>query len=144
MTRPGKRPTVTAIDGRTYRGIWPEAVKTPHEGPYIVALARQLGGVPEVTLPVGRADVATSTDVYEVEPVKSWRYGARQAFGYAGMTGMAANLALFGMAEYLSIYLQIRDRMPGLTLWRWHDGKWQRVTTRSTAGLKAKREAVPA
>lgn len=90
------RPSITAPDGRIYRGIWPQNVRTPHEGPYIVDLAKRVGGIPEVTLPCGRADVCTNTDVFEVEPVSSWRSGARQAFSYSGMTGLAANLALFG------------------------------------------------
>lgn len=127
------RPTVTAPDGRTYAGIWPQSVRTPHEGPYIVALAHQVHGIPEVTLPCGRADVATATDVFEIEPARSWRTGARQAFAYAGMTGLTPNVALFGPADYLPIYLQIRDRMPGLTLWRWQYGRWVRVTSRQIA-----------
>lgn len=129
------KPTITAPDGRTYRGIWPQSVRTPHEGPYIVSLARQVAGVPEVTLSCGRADVATSTDVYEVEPVGSWRTGARQAFAYAAMSGLAPNLALFGAADYLPLYLRIRDRMPTLTLWRWNAGRWWRVTNRRVAML---------
>lgn len=135
------RPSITAPDGRIYRGIWPQNVRTPHEGPYIVDLAKRVGGIPEATLPCGRADVCTNTDVFEVEPVSSWRSGARQAFSYSGMTGLAANLALFGDADYLDIYLRIRDKMPGLTLWRFNHGRWDPVRSRREAILVTRGEA---
>lgn len=138
------RPTITAPDGRTYRGIWPQSLGTTGEAPYIVSLARHVHGVPEVTLPCGRADVATDTDVFEVEPTRSWTAGARQAFSYAGMTGLAPNLALFGPADYLRIYLRIRDRMPGLILWRWGDGIWERVSSRRIAGRRSTATAAEA
>ena len=131
------RPTVTAPDGRTYRGRWPQDLGTNGEAPYIKALAAQVRGVPEVVLPAGRADVATSTTVFEVEPAKSWRTGAQQAFAYAGMTGLAPALALFGEADWLSLYLRIRDRMMPLALWRWSYGAWELVSSRRIASTKA-------
>lgn len=126
-------PSIQTPDGRRFRGLRAcDVADRPGEGPYIAALAEQVGGIAEVILPAGRADVATNTDVYEVEPVGSWRHGAQQAFAYAGMTGLRPALALFGEADYLSIYIKIRDRMPGLTLWRWRD-RWDRVTSRTEA-----------
>lgn len=126
-------PWIETSDGRRFQGRRPQDVEGHKgEGPYIAALAYVVGGIVEVRLPAGRADVATNTDVFEVEPVSSWRHGAQQAFAYAGMTGLRPALALFGPADYLPIYLKIRDRMPGLTLWRWC-GSWDRVTSRREA-----------
>lgn len=130
-------PTVTGPDSRTYRGRWPQNLGEKGEAPYIAALARHVQGVAEVILPAGRCDVATGTDVYEVEPVRSWRKGAQQAFAYAGMTGLRPALALFGPADYLPIYLAMRDRMPGLALWVWEGwGAWTRVTSRTVAARR--------
>jgi hypothetical protein len=131
MSRP--RPFVIAPDGRRYSGIWPQNLGSDGEAPFIAALARQVGGVPEVTLPVGRADVATNTHVFEVEPARSWRVGARQAFSYGGMTGLVPVLAVFGRIDYLDLYLRVRDRIPGLLLWRWDCGRWTPVTSRAAA-----------
>lgn len=125
--------SVTSPDGRTFFGRWPQSLGTAGEAPYIAALARTVRGFAEVTLPAGRADVATDTDVYEVEPVRSWRTGARQAFAYGGMSGLRPALALFGVADYEPIYLRIRDRMPGLALWIWSGGGWERVASRRSA-----------
>ena len=69
------------------------------------------------------------------------REAARQAFSYSGMTGLAANLALFGDADYLDIYLRIRDKMPGLTLWRFNHGRWDPVRSRREAILVTRGEA---
>lgn len=127
-------PTITVPDGRVFRGRRANTLGDQGEAPYIAALARQVGGIVEVILPAGRADVATETHVFEVEPVGSWRTGAQQAFAYAGMSGLAPALALFGPADYLPIYLRIRDKMPGLSLWAWEDrGVWTRVTNRQMA-----------
>jgi hypothetical protein len=128
-------PTITTPDGRTFRGRRPSSLGMYGEAPYIAALAGTVGGVAEVVLPAGRADVATGTDVYEVEPVRSWRHGAQQAFAYAGMTGLRPALALFGVADYLQIYLRVRDRMPGLSLWVWR-GHWYPVSSRREAARK--------
>jgi hypothetical protein len=126
-------PTIQVPDGRRFRGLRPRDVAgRSGEGPYIAALAEVVGGIAEVVLPAGRADVATNADVWEVEPVASWRHGAQQAFAYAGMTGLKPALALFGLADYLPIFTKVRDRMPGLTLWRWR-GEWVRVTSRTEA-----------
>jgi hypothetical protein len=104
------------------------------EAPYIAALAQHVRGLAEVALPVGRADVATATDVFEVEPFTRWRYGARQALAYAGMSGLRANLALFGAADYVPLYLRVRDNLPTLTLWVWHpELRWRKVTNRQEA-----------
>lgn len=134
------RPYVTSPDGRKFFGRYPQTVRTK-EAAQIASLALRVGGIAEVTLPAGRADVATDTDVYEVEPVGSWKAGARQAFAYSAMSGLTANLALFGPADYLPIYLRIRDRMPGLTLWRLRgthsDGRgWVKITSRAEAARR--------
>lgn len=104
-------------------------------------LARHLDGCTEARLPYGRADVATETHVIEVEPLKSWRHGIRQALAYAAQCELAPGLALFGAAsadDVLAMHLRLRDESrshggPHLALW-WHSGDvrgWLRITSRS-------------
>lgn len=96
-------------------------------------LARTVHGYVEVTLgPFGRADVATATDVYEVEPIGRWRHGLRQAVAYAAGSGCRANLALFGAATgetWLRIHTTLRDS--DVALWRLDGALWSRVTART-------------
>ena len=133
---PATRRYVSAPNGRQYSGRWPQAMPSTGEGPYIAALARMIDGACEVVLPCGRADVATNTDIYEVEPARSWRTGVRQAFAYAGQTGLSPGLALFGEADYLKLYLFLRDLLPEITLWVWDGGGgWERITSRRTASV---------
>lgn len=126
------RNQITSPDGRSFSGRWAQDMPPTGEGPYIAALARTVGGACEVVLPVGRADVATNETVFEVEPASQWRIGARQALSYAGQSGLAPALALFGPADYLPIYLFIRNRLPGMTLWIFRN-QWQRTTSRADA-----------
>lgn len=93
-------------------------------------------------MPFGRADVATATDVFEVEPYKRWRDGIRQAFAYGAMTGLTPNLALYGLplsefaadALRLDLYLRIRDNAPAVALWFHGETQgWYKVTSRQTA-----------
>ena len=105
-------------------------------------LARKIGGLIEVQVPFGRADIATETDIFEVEPFSSWTHGVRQVLAYSAQTGLRANIALFGpcsIDRQLAIYMRTRD-MPGrtpLTLW-FHcaDRGWDRITSRRTAIYK--------
>lgn len=131
------RPYIDSPSGRRYSGRYPQQVKAGIETPYILELAKSTNGVCEVVLPVGRADVACASTVFEVEPVKTWRTGLRQALGYAGQTGWKPGLALFGPADYERIYLFLRDHMPeaGVTLWIWR-GEWERITNRNRAKIK--------
>ncbi|MFG3639121.1 hypothetical protein ACGF3C_02455 [Micromonospora sp. NPDC047762] len=129
------RKPITVPDGRHFYGRWPQQMPSTGEGPYIAALARQIGGTCEVCLPVGRADVATNRVVFEVEPAKQWRTAARQALGYAGQTGLTPAIALFGPADYLRIYLFVRDRLPGLQMWV-HRFEWEHTTSRQAAVRK--------
>ena len=124
---------VRSPDGRVFYGRYPQSMPGTGEGPYIASLARLVGGACEVVLPAGRADVANDRCVFEVEPVGSWRVGARQAFSYAGMSGLDPALALFGPSDYLSIYLRIRDRLPGLALWAWNGSAWEQLRSRRVA-----------
>ena len=84
-----RRPTITALNGQHYAGRIPQQLGTTGEAPYIAELARTVNGLCEVVLPVGRADAASATAVFEVEPARSWRFGVRQVLGYAGQTGWA-------------------------------------------------------
>lgn len=121
------RPTVTVADGRVFRGIHPQELSESNgETPYIRALAAQVAGVPEVTLPAGRADVLNETTAFEVEPARAWRAGVRQAYGYAAMTGCSPAVALFGTAHYVKIYKEVRDKMPGVQLWIWNGSRFDR------------------
>lgn len=129
------RKLITVPDGRVFRGRWPQSMPDTGEGPYIAALARQLDGACEVALPVGRADVMTDAVAFEVEPAKQWRTAVRQALGYAGQAGLTPAVALFGPADYLRIYLFLRDRVPGVQLWV-HRHYWEHTTSRRAALIK--------
>lgn len=121
----GPRPFVTTAAGRCFHGRLPGDVDgADGEASYIKALAESVDGLVEVRLPVGQADVATNETVFEVEPASQWRTGVRQAYGYAGMSGLAPAVALFGKADYRSIAAQIERTMPGLALWVWADDQW--------------------
>lgn len=137
------RNSVLTPSGRRFAGRWPQDMPQTGEGPYIAALARTVHGACEVVVPLGRADVANASHIYEVEPVGSWRSGARQVLAYAWQTGLTPALALFGPAEYERIYLFLRDRLPGIDLWVWRDG-WERTTSRASARRKFGLNALPA
>lgn len=97
-------------------------------------LARDVGGITEVTLPYGRADVATATTVFEVEGKENWRTGVRQVLAYAAQSEVSPALALFGAAapsEVLDLYLQLRDGTPVIALWWFSHGRWREITARS-------------
>lgn len=100
-------------------------------------LARQLGGLTEVNLPLGFADVATSRAVFEVEPRHSWREGARQVLAYSAQCGLPPALALFRAipaAEMLAIFTELRAiDLHGLhadliDLWWWTGQVWLQIT----------------
>lgn len=129
------RKPITTPDGRHFYGRWPQQMPATGEGPYIAALARQIDGACEVCLPLGRADVATATTVFEVEPAKQWRTAVRQALGYSGQSGLTPAIALFGPADYLPIYLFVRDRLPGVQLWI-HRLRWEHAQSRKDAARK--------
>jgi hypothetical protein len=131
--KPMRKP-VNTPDGRRFYGRWPQSMPSRGEGPFISALALTVGGACEVVLPVGRADVANNTTIFEVEPSRSWRTGLRQALSYAGQTGQRPALAIFGPADYLSIFLFIRDRIPGTGFWAYR-GHWTEITSRRIASL---------
>lgn len=63
------------------------------------ALARHLGGTTELRTSVGRADVATASDVVEVDELPHWKEGMGQALAYAGATGKKPVLALTAYAR---------------------------------------------
>lgn len=134
----GRRCVIRTAEGYSYSGRWPQDMANKGEGPYIAALAHKLGGSCEVVVPFGRADVATPTHIFEVEPARSWRIGVRQVLAYSAQTGMKPALALFGDADYLRIYLYLRDRVHAadIELWRWNHGHWGRCSSRSAASLK--------
>jgi hypothetical protein len=100
-------------------------------------LARQIGGVTEVCLPYGSADVMTTRLVFEVESLAKWRHGVRQVLGYAAQTGLPPALALYGDAlrdDVLKMYIKLRDGSPRIHLW-WHTGQtWREIHNRTLAG----------
>lgn len=129
------RKPIRTSTGLLLHGRWPQMMPATGEGPYIAALADQLNGACEVTLPVGRADVVTERIVFEVEPAKQWRTAVRQVLGYAGQTRLTPAIALFGPADYLRIYLFVRDRLPGVQLWI-HRHRWEWTASRVAASRK--------
>lgn len=126
---------VEVADGRVFFGRRPgQAPATLPEHLLRDELAFQLDGITEAALPYGRADVLTSTTAFEVEPLRSWKTGARQALAYAVQTGCEPGLAIFGTAsppEVLRLYLKLRDERPPIQFWSWNGCKWVHITSRA-------------
>lgn len=123
---------LTTMTGRRLTGRRPDptAVLTG-EAVYRDDLARHVDGLIEVTLPFGRADIATPTDVFEVEPAAHWGKGVQQALAYAAQCELRPNIALFG-----STTSDARRRMrwrlgelpaPGCVLWLHGQAGWERI-----------------
>lgn len=53
-------------------------------------------GVVEYRVPLGKVDVRTTLYAVEVEPIRTWREGCRQAMAYAWQTELSAAVALYG------------------------------------------------
>lgn len=131
-------PRIRVADGRSFPGLRPEEIVSEvGEAPFIRRLADQLRGLAEVRLPAGRADVATSSHVFEVEPMHQWRTGVRQAYGYAAMSGLKPGLALFGRGGLRGIYREMQQTMPGAELLAWDDvaEAWHRCDSESAIDL---------
>src|SRR5487761_1268337 len=91
------RASVTLPDGRSIAGWQPGTAGGQLEEHRLRdKLAAQLHGITEAVLPYGRADVLTASAVFEVEPVKNWRHGVRQALAYSAQTNLPPAVALFG------------------------------------------------
>lgn len=133
------RSWITTTSGWAFKGSIPGADgAATGEAFYRDKLARQLRGLVEVALPFGRADVATTTDVFEVEPVDRWRHGVRQVLAYAVQCNLVPNIALFGETtkdERLRMYLRLRDKLRcECVLWLYGPTYgWYRVTSRPAA-----------
>lgn len=84
-------------------------------------LAEAVLGRKEVSIPLaGRADVATKTDVFEVEAIATWRHGLRQVVSYSVFSGLRGNLALFGEIPADigdRIYRLLHKNRAGVRLW---------------------------
>lgn len=63
------------------------------------ALATDVGGERERKIEVGKIDIETSTEVYEVERQDNWKEGMGQALAYATETRKKAVLALISSAQ---------------------------------------------
>jgi hypothetical protein len=129
------RQTVTLPDGRRITGMAPGASGGQLEEHRLRdTLARQLRGITEARLPYGRADVMTAQAVFEVEPHRSWRHGARQVLAYSAQCGLPPALALFGIIrrdDLLRLYLKLGDREPPMQLWWWDGHRWDHITSRA-------------
>jgi hypothetical protein len=125
---------ITVSDGRVFYGRYPRTTERKLlEHRLSDELAVRLRGTTEAKLPYGRADVLTSTTVFEVEPAAQWRHGVRQVLAYAAQTGCTPAVALFGEAshpEVLRTYLRLRDNRPAVELWWWYGEGWRRVSNR--------------
>jgi hypothetical protein len=64
-----------------------------------VALATNVGGKRERKIEVGKIDIETDTEVYEVERQDNWKEGMGQALAYATETQKKAVLALISSAQ---------------------------------------------
>jgi hypothetical protein len=128
------RPILTLPSGRKVRGHPPFDNRKLLEHVLSDELARQVDGLVEVVLPYGRADVATTKRIFEVEPLKNWRAGVRQVLAYAAQSELRPALALFGSkahhTEVLKLYMKLRDGTPQVELW-WRDGRyWRWISNR--------------
>lgn len=127
----------------TFSGRWPnDAASRLHEHRLSADLARHVGGAVEVVLLCGRADVATNSDIFEVEPIDNWRHGLQQVLAYSAETGLRPNLALFGeRGDASDIYLKLRDRTHSrVTLWLHDRYQWGRITNRRAASRRVRAE----
>ncbi len=142
MAKPALR---SARTGQRLTGHYPgNCAQNTSESDVRDSLAKQVHGLIEVSLPIGRADVATETDVFEVEPFRSWGAGIQQVLSYAAQTGMRPNIALFGDSskdDRLRIFKKLRDKL-GYTatgfpcrLWiHQPSGWWEQITSAKAAG----------
>lgn len=128
MTTPVKASILTR-DGREFKGKDPSDIDelSNNEAPYVIRLARLVGGLAEVRLPVGRADVVSVDTAFEVEPIGRWREGARQAYAYGAMSGLDAALAIYGGGDdaYFDVWRTVKRDMPGLAIWVFVDPDWR-------------------
>jgi hypothetical protein len=102
-------------------------------------LAEQLGGIVEVWGPAGRADVVTTTAVFEVKRWRLWEQGLQQVIGYAAQFGLPPALAVFGALSeenMLKAFNRLRAiKLYGLRqadsvqLWWWSGVRWERIVS---------------
>ncbi len=131
---------VTLRNGDIIKGHHPgECAQTQPEHPYRDALARQLNGAVEATVPYGRADVRTTDRIFEVKAARHWRKAVNQAVSYGAQTGLQPAIAIFGQVdrpEMERIYLKLRDGPGGdsvhglVELWWWTHGRFTQISAR--------------
>lgn len=128
-----RRPTRPAIETPNgwFVGQWPgQAAVSIEEHRLRDVLAIEMNGLVEVAIgPFGRADVLTAALAIEVEPMRSWRHGLRQASAYALGTGLTPGLALFGQAtrdRWLKIHHELRDGP--VRLFAWTGTRWTEIS----------------
>ena len=128
------RARLTLPDGSTAKASQPgQGRRVLEEHRLSDELAKQVDGVIELVLPYGRAEVATSTTVWEVERVSNWRDGVRQVLAYSVQSQLSPALGLFGVApraHVLDVYLRLRDGSPPIALWWYKHGRWVQITSR--------------
>jgi len=73
------------------------------------ALAILLDGKTEVPLRSGKADIVTSTHVYEVKRCRQWKHAIGQALVYASEVGLRSGIALFGWSPTEEVIQTIGD-----------------------------------
>jgi hypothetical protein len=127
------RAAVTLPDGRQVFGWLPGgAAVTLHEHELRDELASQLGGIAEVSLSYGRADVITGTAVFEVQTYEKRFDGIRQVLAYSAQCDLPPALALFGNArgsQVLKLYYTLRAGHPPIQMW-WHTGeRWEHIAS---------------
>jgi len=139
-TRRYLRRTITLADGREFTG-WPPGTASARLEEHRLRdkLASQLGGITEANLPYGRADVLTTTAVFEVERADNWRQGVRQVLAYSAQTGLPPAIALFGAIHHTDLlkrYLKLRsdwwrDTCTPIALWWWAGHAWTHISSRT-------------
>lgn len=118
------------------------------ESHYRDLLAAHVAGRIEVTIPLGgRADVMTETDVWEVEPLGSWKHGLRQAIGYAALSGLRGNVAVYGRLSAdaaADLFETLRAAPVDVRLWIFDGVRGWELVGSSTAARREWRLAGPA
>ncbi|MBO1348869.1 MAG: hypothetical protein EBE86_016460 [Hormoscilla sp. GUM202] len=83
----------------------PRPPKKGTESWYRDRLANKLGGETEVTVPGGRIDVLTRTEVIEVKRVSQWKSGLGQVLVYGGsFPDRQARIHLIGKPSQSQLY----------------------------------------
>lgn len=122
------RPQKGVGSRRKVMGFIPDSPKhLLKECDYRDALAVKVGGITEVQMAIGRADVMTPEMVFEVKALAEWKRGVMQVLAYSAESGLPPSIAVFdGGADAPSEEAWRVCKAVGVSIW-WHGPKgWRR------------------